>query len=155
MGDFSIPAGINFSSVDNVSAEVLAHALCQTASFLQALDPYTSLLRYDDWWEHDGLHFYREEIAFDGLFKMIRSPQALLEVMPGDDEVFVGVAPMQRAWYLRFYLFWNDDGYKLLGRFDLTLPASLRQKYKEEVAHRFSFSMNESESAVYYESLIG
>ena len=154
MSEFSKPQGINFSCVEDVSADELATALHKTAGFLQALNPYASLHRYDDWWEHDGLHFCRGESDFSGLFKMIRSPQSLLEAMPGDDEVFVGVASDDGDWYLRFYLFWDDDGYRLLGRFDLTLPARLQLDYQEEVIQKLNLEMKATESAVYYESII-
>ena len=154
MSEFSKPEGVNFSCVDNVSAEELATALCKTAGFLQAVAPYVSLHRYDDWWEHDGLHFGRGGSDFDGLFRMVRSPQSLLEAMPGDDDVFVGVAPDNGDWYLMFYLFWEDDGYRLLVMFDLTLPLRLREEYQEEVVQKLNLEMNETESAVYYESLI-
>jgi hypothetical protein len=154
MSEFSKPQGINFSCVDNVSAEELALALCKTASFLQAVDPYVTLQRYDDWWEHDGLHFCRGETDFDGLFKMTRSPKELLQAMTADDEVFVGVAPDDGKWYLRFYLFWDDDGFRLLGRFDLTLPPRLEAEYQVEVVQKLNLEMTARESAVYYESII-
>ena len=150
MEDFVKPSGINFSCVDNVSAEALARALCKTASFLQAVDPYVKLRRYEDWWEHDGLHFYRAETDFEQLFGLIHSPQALLLAMTEDDEVFVGVAPVNSDWYLRFYLFWDDDGFNLFGKFDLTIPHHLRPKYKEEVVEGLCFELQETDSDVYY-----
>jgi hypothetical protein len=154
MNEFSKPTGINFSCVENVSAADLALALCKTASFLQADGPYILLHLYHDWWEHDGLHFYRRGIDFDELFKMICSPRALLEAMPGEDYVFVGVAPDDGKWYLRFYLFWDEEGLNLLGRFDLTVPYSLQSEYQKEVVQKLTFAMAETESAAYYKSII-
>ena len=154
MKEFSKPQGVTFSCVDNVSGDELAIALCRTASFLQADGPYLPLNLYHDWWEHDGLHFYRRGIDFDELFKMICSPRALLEAMPGDDYVFVGVAADDDKWYLRFYLFWDEEGFKLFGRFDVTLPYSLQAEYQNEVVQKLTFAMAETESAAYYKSII-
>jgi hypothetical protein len=41
--------------------------------------------------------------------------------MSGDEDVFIGVAPGDGTWYLRFYLAGDDEGFDLLGRFDITL----------------------------------
>ena len=154
MKEFSQPQGVNFSCVDNISGDELAIALCRTASFLQADNPYLPLHLYHDWWEHDGLHFYRRGIDFDELFKMIGSPRALLEAMPGEDYVFVGVAPDDDKWYLRFYLFWDEEGFKLFGRYDVTLPYSLQAEYQNEVVQKLTFAMAETESSAYYKSII-
>ena len=118
-------AGINFSSTV-LSAPELARALCRTAGFIQEIEVHGNrLLKYDDWWEHDGLHFFKGAITFHELFEIIKSPQSLLQAMPGEEAVFVGVASHSQSWYLRFYLSWDDEGYELNGRYDITLPVCL------------------------------
>jgi hypothetical protein len=73
------------------------------------------LYRYEDWWEHDGMHFRRESIDIHRLFEIVKSPQSSLEAMPGDLDVFVGIGPENNTWYLRFYLAWDEEGHELSG----------------------------------------
>jgi hypothetical protein len=153
MPQFTKPEGINFSCSDNLPVLVLSKALCRTASFLQSLSPYVPLTKYEDWWEHDGLHFYREAANFDALFSVINSPRSLLEAMPGDDDVFIGVAPDDGSWYLRFYLAWNDEGLDLLGRFDITVPQALAERYTKEVVEGLNIGMERQEAQAYYKSI--
>jgi hypothetical protein len=89
---FVKPSGINFSCGENLPAAALSKALCKTASFIQQINPYAKLERYDDWWEHDGLHFHRETIVVEKLFDIVRTPKSVLKGMPGDHEVFIGIA---------------------------------------------------------------
>jgi len=153
MTRFIKPEGINFSCSDNLSASVLSQALCKTVSFLQSLNPYQKLHKYEDWWEHDGLHFYREEVIFDTFFNIINSPRSLLESMPGDEDVFIGVAPDDGSWYLRFYLAWDDEGFDLLGRFDITVPQALADRYLREVVEGINIRMKQQDTGDYYKSI--
>lgn len=148
---FTPPGGINLHCPANIPIGDLARALCRAAAFLQNLAPYAPLHRYDDWWEHDGLHFYRAPLDLHGLFSLVESPRALLEAMPGDDDVFVGIAPMDGAWYLRFYAAWDDDGWELLGRFDITLPADLAAPIAETVRERIDLVLEQQDATAYYQ----
>ena len=122
-------------------------------SFLQSLNPYVKLHKYEDWWEHDGLHFYREEVNFDRLFNIINSPRSLLESMPGDEDVFLGIAPDDDSWYVRFYLAWDDEGFDLLGRFDITVPQALAERYIKEVVGGLDIGMAQQDAEAYYKSI--
>jgi len=93
MTNFEKPKGTNFRCSEALGAAELAKLLCKIVIFLQNSEPYAKLQRYDDWWEHDGLHFYKSPIDFRQLFAIVRSPESLLEAMPGDDYVFVGISP--------------------------------------------------------------
>lgn len=129
------PAGVNFAFGPDVPASALAAALCRTAAFLQNLEPHGSHLhRYRDWWEHDGLHFYDRLATFHDLFADVAAPRSLLASMPGDDDVFVGYAPEDGRWYLRFCLEWDDTGQNLIGRFDVTVPYDLADAFRRDVA---------------------
>jgi hypothetical protein len=150
---FTKPKGTNFSTGGNLPADILSKALCKTVSFLQTIAPYVKLHRYEDWWEHDGLHFSRGVITFDDLFSVVRSPRALLEAMPGDEDVFIGLAPEDSSWYLRVCLSWDDNGFNLLGRFDITLPRGLAERYKEEVGGP-GLEMVSRDAEAYYRSII-
>ncbi len=91
---FEPPAGINFRSFDYVPLTDLSTHLCKVAVFLQDVDPYEKLIKYDDWWEHDGLHFQKGLIDFHNLFSVIKSPRELFENMQGDYMVFMGISPI-------------------------------------------------------------
>ncbi len=82
---FQKPAGINFHCPDDVAVDALSRALCRVCSFIQDLEQSSELSRYEDWWEHDGLHFYRESLDMHGLFGLVESPRAWFEAMQGDD----------------------------------------------------------------------
>ena len=148
---FNAPQGINFSS-KVLSAPDLSRALCRTVSFVQDIQPYgVELQRYDDWWEHDGLHFPKGAISLHELFEIVKSPQSLLAAVPDDDFVFVGVAPDSQLWYLRFCLAWDDTGFELNGRFDITLPTDLAARFKQRVLD--AVDMEEQNAQAYYNSI--
>ena len=131
-----VPQGTNLRSERWLTAPLLSSALTETAAFLRRVggsDP--TLLRYDDWWEHDGLHLPRqdERIDFDVLLSLVETPESLEAAMPDDFNVFVGIAPPNFEWYLRFYLEIdrNMSASKTGGRFDLTLPEDLVDAYRQ------------------------
>ena len=100
--DFKPPAGTNFNCPDPVSIAVLSKDLRKIAAFLQDRFPYASLQQFEDWWEHDGLHFIKGMTDIHGLFAMVGSPKSIYVAMPGDDWVKIGIAPTDGKWYLRF-----------------------------------------------------
>jgi hypothetical protein len=153
MTPFEAPTGTNFRSESNVPADVVSKSLCRIASFLQDREPYQKLLRYDDWWEHDGLHFPKGPVDFHGLFEIIGSPRALLAAMPGDDYVVVGIAPQDNSWYLRFFVDWDDADTNLVGRFDITLPEPAATAFRDEVAQSISHGLTEQDAQGYYDAI--
>jgi len=154
MTGFIKPKGTNFRCADELPASDLSKALCRITSFLQSLEPHEKFERYDDWWEHDGLHFDRGPVDYNQLFLMINSPRALLETVPGDDHVFAGVAPVVGGWYLRFRVEWDDKGFDLRGWFDITLPESLVQQFQMQVVRPLSLDLLSRDADSYYESIM-
>jgi hypothetical protein len=154
MGEFQPPVGVTFISPDGVKAADLSNLLCKTAAFIQSQSPYIKLERYDDWWEHDGLHFYRKSLSIEDLFTTVRSPKSLLESMPGDEDVFVGVYSKEFPLYLRFYVHWNEDETELIGRFDVTFPTEIAHQYRNDVVARLQIAMTEMGSEEYFSSII-
>lgn len=150
--EFNLPKGINFNCTESVPITVLSKALCRVAAFLQDLDSSAELLRYEDWWEHDGLHFYKGPMNFHQLFALVESPRALLESMQGDDFVFVGVLAADASWYLRFYVAWDDEGKELFGRFDITLSESTAEKFGKLILEEGEISMMKEDALCYYKS---
>lgn len=132
---FSPPNGIAFHTVEEVEASDLCAVLRDVVAFLDTLQPQRRKLRlHDDWWQHDGLHFERGTIEFRDLVAMIETPSAMLEATPDDAEVFVGIAPGDARWYLRFRTELDADDEHITGRMALILPA--------ESAHAFATAIS-------------
>ncbi len=154
MTGFRKPEGVNLSLGRDVPAALLAQALCRAVAFVQDTEPDGAPLQlYHDWWEHDGLHFHRRNITLHHLFEMVQSPRTLLAAMPGDEDVFVGVAPDSGGWYLRFYLRWADDDVSLVGRFDITVSAPHADRLRQRVFTALSLPVREQEAGAYYRSI--
>lgn len=134
--DFRPPDGVNFTDEGDCPLAGISRDLCKIAAFLQGLAPYSKLVRYEDWRDHDGLYFERCRIDFHGLFQLVQTPRDLLAATPGDESVCVGIAPEDRAWYLRFRADWDDPGENLLGFYSLTLDAGLATRFEGEIIPR-------------------
>lgn len=103
--------------------------------------------------EHDGLHFHRSLLDFHGFFEMVKSPRDLFAATPGDEDVFVGVSPEVRSWYLRFRVSWDDNGFELSGRFDITVPHTLAERFRTEVLGRARTGIREQDADSYFRSI--
>ena len=145
--------GTNFSSPSELSAVELSKALCRISSFVQSIDPYIKLDRYDDWWEHDGLHFRRNRLTVEDLFSLVGTPRSVLESMSGDEDVFVGILDTNRSFYLRFYLTWSDDDSSLVGRFDITFVDSVALRFKDKVLAALEINLREADATEYYKAI--
>ena len=149
---FEKPNGVCFYTEDPVDAETLASTLRSVARALQSKDPYVRLHRYDDWWEHDGLHFHRLVIDFHTLFELLHSPRSLLESTPTDDSVFVGIAPESDHWYLRYRVEWNDDETSLDGRCAIIIEPDMLDLHQE--LERISWLRRIDSETYYTETLL-
>jgi len=132
VASFSAPRGVTFTCEGAYLLGAISRELCKIAAFLQALDPFSRLMRYDDWYDHDGLYFERCEMDFHGLFQLVQTPRALLEATPGDADVYVGIAAEDSGWYLRFRTDWDDRDENLMGVYSLTLSQGLVDKFEGE-----------------------
>lgn len=150
---FSPPQGITFRTEDEIAITDLCPLLRQVAVFLQGLQLSSPALRlYQDWWEHDGLHFERHVITFHDLFAMVETPRAIFEATPDEHEVFVGVAPEDTRWYLRFRAEWDGNGQSIVGKFAITVPSELAARFGAEVSSEHPLVEEPSES--YYKRVI-
>jgi len=150
---FNLPNGLNFRSECGIAGAALALALREVVGFLQRQEPFESLRLHHDWWERDRLHFDRGSLDYAKLFEIIRSPRDLLRAMPGDEDVFIGVAPASGQWYLRFYLAWDDDGFKQMGQFDVTVPSPLAASFRKEVVKELKIPLTEEDADKYYAAI--
>ena len=117
-------------------AALLSPLLCDVAAFLQQLDPHAELTRFDDWLEHDGLHFFFGPTDFSRLFACVGSPRDLLDATPEDDYVYCGFEDSARRWYLRFRVEWDEAGAELSGAFALVLTNALAEGFAARFADR-------------------
>ncbi|MDP4147011.1 MAG: hypothetical protein Q8936_21475 [Bacillota bacterium] len=155
MSSYIPPVGLNYRPKENdIDPVSLSNTLCRIVSFLQSKDPNIKLNIYNDWWQHDGLHFEKGLIGYDDLFDIIETPRTIFENMPGDDWVYIGVSSEVNSWYLRFYLDWNRNDEHLLGRFDITVPLKMGNEFENEVISKLDFSIKKEDSKSYYERII-
>jgi hypothetical protein len=120
------------------------------AAYLQNTKPHAELRRYEDWWEHDGLHFYREDIDFHALFEIVGTPRSLLEATLDDEYVRIGIAPDDVKWYLRFRAEWDETGSKVAGDFDITLPEEMELAFRRDVLPGIGHRLEEEPATTYY-----
>jgi hypothetical protein len=152
---FSPPRGVTFHTAEEIGVSDLCALLRRVAVFLQGLQLSSPSLRlYHDWWQHDGLHFDRRAITFHDLFAMIETPRAIFEATPDDHEVFVGVAPEDAGWYLRFRAEWDSDHRSIVGSFAVTLPSERVPAFTTEVAALSQHRLVEEAAERYYERVI-
>lgn len=152
---FSPPQGVTFYLAEEVGASDLCELLQRVVAFLQDLRLSSPRLRlYHDWWQHDGLHFDRGATTFHDLFMMVETPRAMFEVTPDDDEVFVGVAPEEAGWYLRFRVEWDADGRSIVGNFAVTVPTENAPAFATKVVALSRHRLVEEAARSYYERVI-
>lgn len=151
---FRPPNGMNFRCQEQLSVAAASASLCQIASFLQNVALANQLLKFDDWWEHDGLHFMRDQLDIHGLFRVVESGRSIFEATPQDEYVCVGIAPLDRRWYLRFRSEWDEEGDAVIGSFDITLPDDLCDSFRDDVVGRLQCKIIEEPASAYFERII-
>ena len=143
------PDGTVFFATGDNPLALVSRDLCKIAAFLQEREPYAKLNRFDDWWQHDGLHFEKGSLDLHGLFGIVGTPRSLLEVMTGDDRVFVAVAPVDRSWYLRFLADWDANDESLVGEYSITVNEELLALF-EGVVPKLSCPIEREQAPSYF-----
>lgn len=147
------PDGIVFFTPDENPLVAVSADLCKIASFLQDREPSAPLCRFDDWWEHDGLHFEKGNLDIHALFQIVGTPRSLLWAMPGDHRVFVAVAPTDRAWYLRFFADWDENDESLVGEYSMTMNRTLVDPFQTSVVPKLRCSVERELSSGYFDRI--
>lgn len=150
MAKFIHTVGVTFHTTRSQSASLVSKWLCDIVAFLHRHRFLGSLERFDDWLEHDGLHFKRGQIDVHQLFDIIGSVRSLLEACPEDEEVCIGVAPEGGEWYLRIRVEWDEEGNSVVGRFDITLPDGLAESLRHDLIAIPDCELTEELSADYF-----
>jgi hypothetical protein len=149
--------GLVFHTVDrDDTCPILAVSrdLCKIAACLQEHHPYATLVRIEDWWEHDGLYFDRGTCDWHAVFDVVGSPRSLLNSMQGDDRVNLGVGTADRAFYLRFLVDWDDTGVVLWGRYSVTLNPTLAASLAATVTRELTCLIEREDAASYFDKIL-
>ena len=141
-----------FTQPENPVIEV-SRDLCKIAAFFQGRDPYRKLRRFDDWWEHDALHFDKGALDLHGLFELVGTPRSLLTSMPGDDRVFIGVEDLDRTWYLRFFVDWDARDENILGEYSVTLDQTLAVQFERDAKPMLCSALNREAATRYFDRI--
>ena len=147
-------SGINFSIVGEISAPDLSELLCKTTNFLQKVSPDEKLEQYEDWLEHDGLNFHKKSIDFEELSGIIQTPKTIYDAIPEDFNVFIGIAPQNKFWYLRFHLGCDENIENAVGRMDITLDENSAKLFEAEIINQTNFSFNRRNAREFYNSIM-
>lgn len=150
MNEYVEPEGINYSCSKEIDSYELSKNLLLIVSFLKQINPFTELHQYNDWWEQDGCHFSDGKTDFEELLEMITQNNLQMCFILSDFNVFIGIAPKDNSWYLRFYL----DEEENLGRFDITLPDEMAEVFEKEVLNKLTLEMKKQSAETYYNSII-
>jgi hypothetical protein len=152
---FSPPSGVVFHTADEIPVDDLFALLRRVVTFLQNLELSSPrLCLYHDWWQHDGLHFEKGCLTFHDLFTMVETLRAIFDATPDDHDVFVGIAPENGRWYLRFRAEWDSDDRSIVGRFAVIVPSDSAGSFRTEVTASFGHLLAEESSESYYKSVM-
>ena len=148
---FTPPIGIAFHTEGEVRGDELVASVRRVVAFLEGFLWTPDKLRvYDDWWEHDGLHFERKRVTYAELFATIASARTMLDATPDDDCVYVGIAPEEAKWYLRFRATRDETYGETVGTFGVVLSQDAATLFRLDVTPRCEAALTEVPSKTYY-----
>jgi hypothetical protein len=124
---FSAPAGINFRTDSGITIASLRQSLEAIAGFIMSRDTYGYLLRFDDWWQHNGGQTPKGKLSWDAFAERYQNDEAVAASMPKRDKVRVGICGPGMEWYLR-YIADPSEGTASL---DLTVPLEWEADFRE------------------------
>jgi hypothetical protein len=151
---FTPPMGVAFQTEGEVRGDELVATVRRVVAFLEGFIWTPDKLRvFDDWWEHDGLHFERKCVKYVDLFAMIASSRAMVDATPDDDCVYVGIAPEEAEWYLRFRAVRDETYGEIVGACGVVMPQDYATLFKLDVTPRSEATLIELPSNIYYARL--
>ena len=124
---FTAPTGTNFRTDTDITMALLRQSLEAIAVFIQSRDSYGYLLRYDDWWQHDGLPMPKGKLSWEAFADRYENEAAIAESMPKRHEVRVGICGPGMEWYLRYIAHPSGGGASL----DLTVPPEWEEDFRK------------------------
>ena len=148
---FQEPSGINFRPAMPILIKEMEDTLPLIWRFVSAKDPSPILLRYEDWWQHDGLHFEKGKITREVFSKMIGSKGEIIKSMSGDFNVRIGIASPKMEWYLRYYVAIEED--ILDGYYDVTVPLTWENEFEAEVGMSLKTPFVKEDAEGFYKAI--
>ncbi|HKP94331.1 MAG TPA: hypothetical protein VJ385_01120 [Fibrobacteria bacterium] len=124
---FTAPAGTNFRTASGITIASLRQSLEAIADFIKSRDVYGYLLRYDDWWQHDGEPVPKGKLSWEAFADRYGNEAAITASMPKRDKVRVGICGPGMEWYLRYIADPSDGSASL----DLTVPREWEEDFLE------------------------
>jgi hypothetical protein len=124
---FTAPSGTNFRTAPDLTLASLRQALEAIAEFIKSRDTYGYLLRFDDWWEHNGEQMPKGKLSWEAFSDRYENEAAIAASMPKRHEVRVGICGPGMEWYLRYIA----DPSKDTASLDLTVPAEWEEDFQD------------------------
>ncbi len=124
---FSAPAGINFRTDSGITLASLRQSLEAIAGFIKSRDTYGYLLRFDDWWQHNGGQTPKGKLSWEAFADRYENEEAIAASMPKREAVRVGICGPGMEWYLRYIA----DPSAGTASLDLTVPLEWEEDFRE------------------------
>lgn len=148
---FTPPSGVTFHTERALGGDDLVTVTRRVIAFLEESVWTPDELRiYDDRWEKDGRRFERKRVTYAGLAAMTKSARAMLDAMPDDDCVKVGVAPEGNEWYLRFRAARGETAGEAVGTVAVVLSRDAATLFRLDVQPRCEPPLSEAPSKSYF-----
>ena len=87
------------------------------------------------------------------LFEIVESPRSIYEWQQGEPNVALAVGPPDLDWYLRFYAHWNASNSELQGKWDITLPESKIENFRQTTLPHLACEILEGQAETYFQLL--
>jgi hypothetical protein len=126
---FSAPAGINFRTDSEITIPYLRQSLEAIAGFIKSRDTYGYLLRFDDWWQHNGGQTPKGKLSWEAFADRYADDAAIVSSMPKREKVRVGICGPGMEWYLRYIA----DPSAGTASLDLTVPPEWEEEFRDVV----------------------
>lgn len=146
---FSAPAGINFRTDSGITIAQLRQSLEAIAEFIKSRDTFGYLLRFDDWWQHDGGQTPKGKLSWEAFADRYGNEAAIVASMPKRHDVRVGICGPGMEWYLRYIAVPSNGSASL----DLTVPPEWEDDFKEVADALVPITWIRSPSGEYYRLL--
>lgn len=143
---FTAPSGTNFRTVSAIPITSLRQSLEAIAEFIKSRDTYGYLLRFDDWWQHDGEQMPKGKLSWEAFADRYESEAAIAASMPKRNEVRVGICGPGMEWYLRYIAYPSDGS----GSLDITVPPEWEEDFQGVVEALAPVAWARSPAEEYY-----
>ena len=143
---FAAPEGTNFRTLSDITIPSLRQSLEAIAEFIKSRDTYGYLLRFDDWWQHDGEPMPKGKLSWEAFADRYENEAAIAASMPKRQQVRVGICGPGMEWYLRYIA----DAAQGNASLDLTIPPEWEEDFRKLVEDLGPTEWAQSPAEEYY-----